>query len=252
MIPGPNLLPAHFPNTCTVEASADSSIVEGLYFSNTNPNSGSIRIRADYVIARYNRCVVFRFENTPSNVLVYGNFVEPEFIGETNSAEIRNNIFGFWYGFPPGTNVTLQNNVIYGTAASNYNDCTLQNNIIASSDFSLNNCIFEHNIFADDDVTVNGVPTDSLGNGNIDSVDLNTVWDLMDPSPDGKYQLIGDSTTNVAIGAGINGEDCGAFGGNTPYRLSGIIKIPEIYLMQIPLTGDTTNMLMIKIKAKSN
>ncbi len=44
-------------------------------------------------------------------------------------------------------------------------------------------------------------------------------------SDDGRYQLAPGSP---AIGAGVGGIDCGAFGGSTPYKLSGIAAIPNI------------------------
>ena len=66
-------------------------------------------------------------------------------------------------------------------------------------------------------------------------------------SPDGQYML---RTGSPAIGAGVNGVDCGMFGGDSPYVLSGIPPIPKIYSFDAPLEGG--NQLPVKIKVKSN
>jgi hypothetical protein len=54
-------------------------------------------------------------------------------------------------------------------------------------------------------------------------------------SLDGKYQL---AVSSPAIGGGVDiggvKPDCGAFGGNNPYQLSGIPAIPSIYSFSFP------------------
>ena len=66
-------------------------------------------------------------------------------------------------------------------------------------------------------------------------------------STDGQWKLIAGST---AIGAGVNGEDCGMFGGSNSYVLSGLPAIPAIYFFTAPAEGG--NQLPVKIKVKSN
>ena len=67
-------------------------------------------------------------------------------------------------------------------------------------------------------------------------------------SPDGKYQLI-DDPANLALTAGIFDDECGMFGGLTPYKLSGIPPIPTIYELNVPAVGNT---LPVQVKARSN
>ncbi len=82
-------------------------------------------------------------------------------------------------------------------------------------------------------------------NSNHENIDMETVF-VGSGSTDGQWQLTDDSP---AIGAGINGEDCGMFGGNTPYKLSGIpSEIPVIYELNVPPSGFN---MSIELKAKS-
>ena len=67
-------------------------------------------------------------------------------------------------------------------------------------------------------------------------------------SPDGKYELL-DDPANLALAAGVWGDECGIFGGSNPYILSGIPPIPSIYELIVPAVGNT---LQIRIKARTN
>jgi len=66
---------------------------------------------------------------------------------------------------------------------------------------------------------------------------------------DGKWMLATDSP---AKGAGVEGADVGAFGGNTPFILSGIPAAPVI--MDMSTSGGGTNSIPLKVKitAKGN
>lgn len=89
-------------------------------------------------------------------------------------------------------------------------------------------------------------------NGNQYNVDMATVFADFDGSleysTDAKWQLKAGSP---AIGAGTGGEDCGAFGGVTPYVLSGIPALPHIYDATIPSTASSQEGLPVTIKVKS-
>lgn len=251
-----------------IAINADSVLIEGFLLLQAT-------IDADNVILRYNRfccyttCCAYgqiRFAGSPVNSFIYGNYIEKGLTGIAIGANIYNNIMlwpvpgslYYWTMNATSINCVVQNNsfgfpeVNNDTGEHFVDNCTFRNNIVNLQEFSMTNATLEYNLFADDDVSINGVPTDSLGNGNIDSIDITTVWDATYPSSDARFQLIGDSMTNPAIGAGINGEDCGPYGGSSPYRIAGIVKVPTIYQMLIPLIGDTTNMLSIRIRAKSN
>ena len=231
----------------------------------------SCQVDADDVIIRYNNfcCKTSQgpggnageviLVNNPVNTMIYGNYIDFRVKGGGSSINVFNNIFGTPVGGSAGWQLNsgcnfciAQNNIVEINSFSYFQNYVFRNNIVASTQFSLTNSIPENNIFVDNAVDIDNVEIDSLGNGNIDSVDINTVWDLTNPSPDGRYMLIGTPMSNPAIGGGASGEDCGIFGGSSPYRLSGVAKIPAVYQMLIPLVGDTTNMLIVTIKAKSN
>ena len=246
------------PGTPSAQIQANSSILEGF-------NVLWMTIHQDSVIVRYNHIggstYGIQFVGTPNNAFVYGNYINYGFNGSAANANIYNNIIPtgntggslLWSSNASNINCVLQNNAFgkQGATEGRIGGVTVRNGILDFADFLFTGpVVLEHNVMVDD--TIGGVAIEDIGTGNIGDVDISTIWDYANPSPDGKYQLIGDSTTNVAFGAGINGEDCGAFGGDSPYRLSGIVKVPTIYYMQIPLVGDTTNMLKVKIRAKSN
>jgi len=67
-------------------------------------------------------------------------------------------------------------------------------------------------------------------------------------STDGKWQLKAGSP---AIGAGVGGIDCGAFGGLGPYILSGLPTGPVIYQLNVSSHSVTGNKLPVTIKVKS-
>jgi hypothetical protein len=66
-------------------------------------------------------------------------------------------------------------------------------------------------------------------------------------SPDAMYQL---KEGSVAIGHGIDGGDCGVFGGDFPYVLSGLPSIPRFYEANISTLGNSDG-LRVSFKAKS-
>ena len=54
---------------------------------------------------------------------------------------------------------------------------------------------------------------------------------------DGRYQLASQSP---ALGAGVDGVDCGPFGGSSPYKLSGVSENPLVTKLQVPLHNSQT------------
>ena len=69
-----------------------------------------------------------------------------------------------------------------------------------------------------------------------------------DYSTDGRYKLASGSP---ATGAGENGIDCGAYGGSTPYKLSGLPPIPHIYEATIPASASGESGLPVTVKIKT-
>jgi hypothetical protein len=68
-------------------------------------------------------------------------------------------------------------------------------------------------------------------------------------STDGFFIL---KANTPAAGYAIDKTDCGAFGGTTPYVLSGIPAIPNIYFLQVTPNATQAGGLKLTIKAKAN
>ena len=86
-----------------------------------------------------------------------------------------------------------------------------------------------------------------IGGINLDSVfvDFNGTNGY---SIDGRYQL---SPNSQARGAGLNGTDCGPFGGDNPYQLSGISDIPFVWQLNVPQQASQGNGVDVGIKVKA-
>jgi hypothetical protein len=87
-------------------------------------------------------------------------------------------------------------------------------------------------------------------NNNQQNIDMETVFVDWDLYIDNGYILASGSP---AIGAGLNGGDCGAFSsdaGDDPYVLSGLPPIPSIFEATVTTIGVSS--LPVNIKASSH
>jgi len=168
------------------------------------------------------------------------------------------------------TNISISNNLIcgpisgyYALSSSSSSSISLLNNVInfrslnGSAGINAYNSIIENNIVCygefegTGNVVKNNVCNETqfgTANGNQQNVDMTTVF-VGTGSTDGKWQLKDGSP---AKGAGTNGIDIGAFGGQNPYMLSGIPPIPTIYEVISPTVGTQQTGLPVQVKAKSN
>jgi len=142
---------------------------------------------------------------------------------------VKNNIFIGWYSGFVGVNSVVQNNIVGGGITSTvYNNNLVENNIIVA-----------------------GAQMPETGSNNIGDVDFADVFidypSGDNTSPDAMYQL---KEGSVAIGHGIDGGDCGVFGGDFPYVLSGLPSIPRFYEANISTLGNSDG-LRVSFKAKS-
>lgn len=107
------------------------------------------------------------------------------------------------------------------------------------------------------------LPTVFLGNvwaltitraGNKGGADKTTYWAGFPNNPlslplEQRYTL---ATASPAKGAGENGVDAGAFGGDDPYVLGGVPFIPTITQLTVPATAPQNGTMTVTIKAQTN
>lgn len=157
---------------------------------------------------------------------------------ECHNALITNNIFSS-SSFTEGEisrmydSVIENNTFVSGFEVTNNSGCTIKNNIVnkvddISSTYNTNSTI-EYNYLASD-------------SDYISSVEGTTV------STDGKWQLL---TSSPGMTAGKNGTQCGAFGGASPYILSGLANVPHIYEIDAPTQASPVDGLNVTVKIVS-
>jgi len=167
------------------------------------------------------------------NIVFTNNIILNEGINfSTNSTGIfANNIFksnSNTLKIPSG--FEIKNNIIISTGTTNITlpdlpRANICNNISSSTHFG----------------------TDNSNQANVN--ETNIFLGSATGSPDGKYQLKDGSP---AKGAGEAGADIGAFGGPSPYALSGIPPGPVILEFSINTYSTSDNKISVKLKAKSN
>ena len=181
---------------------------------------------------------------------------------------IRNNIIpsGTTYPLSGGINnygigSIIENNVIVASVSNvvigNINHATIRNNIIINNktgfdsnqvpyssmvvSFDKNNVI-QNNVLS----TPERYKNDTYSNYYVGATVENTF--VNEGSDDAKWQLL---DTSAAKGAATHGGDCGAFGGATPYVLSGIpMFLPHITEALVP-AKPTDGKITVKLKIEN-
>jgi hypothetical protein len=160
-----------------------------------------------------------------------------------------NNILNGTFGTPSGSTGIISNNLFLhdyfqpGSASS----FEIKNNILMCDDAtqvvmqSIPNISVSNNISA---LSIFGTENGNLAFKTANSMFLGATGN----STDGQYQLL-NSGSNPAMGAANDGGNIGPFGGSSPYRLSGLPSLPNIYELSTGgfVSGDKLN-VHIKIK----
>lgn len=236
-----NLYSARF-DQIVVRDGADGTLLSGLEVTDV------MRIDANNVQISRNR-IRSMVLNSANNAYISQNFVYEKGIRIENgcgSLYISNNILvGAGQGYASITcasgemTAMIFNNVLtYGLEVKN---ATVKNNILVQGElFNSMNNVYQNNVS-------NKLQFGPTGN-NKGNVDMSKVFGGTSKSTDGAYQLAPGSP---AAGAG-EGVDCGAFGGPTPYILSGIPFVPSISKIDAMPTATAGGGLKVTIKAKTN
>ena len=147
------------------------------------------------------------------------------------------------YTIIDANNSTIRNNIVINTRTGfdNNNNVPYSEQYCIDFDGTKNNVI-QNNVFS---ITSNYAPTNYPNNHFVGASIENTF--VMTGSEDGMYQLL---ETSAAKNAATHGGDCGAFGGATPYVLSGIPQflphITEALVSAKPTDGKITVKLKIE------
>jgi len=161
-----------------------------------------------------------------NNVIVKNNYIEVYSIHSLKMAlDLGNGFSGI-----------VENNVIWGNTI--VNNCSFNNNILREGNFTKTNTTWYHNIGNDNQFG------DQYGNQQYVAM-IDVFVNIL--STDGKWQL---KPNSPAVGAGVNGVDCGMFGGDFPYVLSGIPAIPAIYQLDINL-DNVNQQIEVEMSVKS-
>lgn len=239
--------------TVTFNAGSQGSIIEGCDCDIITIGTSNIIIQKNYIHGL--RAIIF--SGNISNIIVRQNYlIGGDVWNQTDAAVYCNNgicnncsIYNNFIDMPEnnfyciyvenGFSGSIFNNVI--TKKIYISNSVFNNNIMVSGTFTQSNCTYTHNI---------GNTTQfGTDNGNQQNINMADVFvGATGNSSDGQWQL---KSGSPAIGAGTNGIDCGMFGGDFPYHLSGVPSIPAIYYHE--QTIDNVNQqLNITIKAKSH
>lgn len=220
----------------------------GLYVTNSiiiRVNNVSIdRCRSFYINSQGNA------SGLPVNANISRSFIDGS-VYDMKNATVTNTIFSR-YGQAiynaDGLYVTnCSLGYVYAAEALNsiFVNCYMYYNYILEfqDPSNVRNCVFTG---ADPSASANY----TAGTNNIFSVAETAFY--IDPQPtalDAQRQL---NATSPGIGAGEGGVDVGAFGGTTPYVLSGIPPIPSVYEITAPNAVNAPDGLPVTIKVRAN
>jgi hypothetical protein len=185
-------------------------------------------------------------QNSDNNIII-NNYISNLSVGASKNTLIANNIFQAHLTTTNQSSSTIINNILQATS-TNSTSITIQNaifrnNIINKSrPYNFTNCTVENNISFN-----TAFPA---GGGNQTGISMATIFVDPNSTVDNGF-VLQTAIANPAKGAGVNGVDCGAFGGSTPFKLALQPAIPAIYNMVIPATvsGNTMN---ITFSTRSN
>lgn len=164
-----------------------------------------------------------------SNCVFIGNTTHIETAGNNNLCCYFNNCL--FANIDDGTHI-LQGGWS-GPLDLNFVNCIMEI-ITINAYHTFQHCIFEGN------------STYITGPGNLQDVDLELV---MEDVNGGDYHLI---TGSPAIGAGLNGEDIGIYGGATPFNdLWYLTRLPSVTEFNCPIVVDENGDLNVHIEAQA-
>ncbi len=225
--------------TITFKYGSNNSIISGLYsgriYCDTVSNINISGNRVNGISLR-----------SSNNIHIHRCYSDEYIDGaNSNGVIINNNIIANYIAFDSESSLDIYNN--YSSWEINVSNSNIYNNINncpgsywnGYRNHSQANCLAKNNIYM-----TNGFGTAENNNFQSNSEQIYPKGLIND-----NYRLTEGST---AIGKGIGGVDCGPFGGDDPYCLSGINYIPTISTLNIPNQASNTSGLKLNVIVKSN
>ena len=249
----------------TADVGANGSVFEGLEINLTNYSGGSLQNilfkRCKIVSSTF---YVYNATDKVSNITFsqcYMSNIALQVSDNTTidaidfqNCIIEDNAGSFYNLNSTGviTNVTFENcSVMGGTVTEAGNIAVYYRNCIFANEPNIaNNDLFDYCTFASNSAThyVAGTSNQfgkaftTVFSGNIDGTEWDASYTLKSGSP--------------AIGYGRDGSnnpiDAGAYGGVTPYKLSGIPPVPAFYKLTAPSTNASANPYTITFSVRAN
>ena len=178
--------------------------------------------------------------------------------GLITNMDFSNNIFKLPNYYNVALNLSdkvsglFKNNFIDGNLGIYIKNFYVLNNIQFSSSNTGNNftnCVVEYNTGTVATMFVSPAGTNNtIGLGNQTKTAAQIAL-LGGTSTDNTNSL---AVASECIGAGKDGTDCGAFGGDYPYKLSGIAPVPNIYKVIIAPISAGSSSISVTVSAKGN
>ncbi|TGE26226.1 hypothetical protein [Hymenobacter metallicola] len=224
-------------SSVSFDAGSQGSEIMGFDGTQVFVNTNNIVVRRNRNVYAY----VGYYVSNVSNVFVSQNYAYYVVVGSGCTNIFITNNYITSSGLSSGSNsvVHVTQNVIDGPGLTTYNSF-VYNNIMNSGSISGTGNSYNNNLCNSTQFPA--------GNGNVQNVTMSNVF-VGTGSTDGKWKL---KSGSPALGAGVNGEDCGMFGGNEPYVLSGLPAIPSIWSFSQPSVVPASGTLQIRIKANSH
>ncbi len=241
----------------TVTVSASGTVIMGLFFQRSlfinasnvtiercrmevpagvnyeNPvyiyTNDSVIVRGCYIVQKADWYSAITIQGGSSQIVIQNNYIE--YAGTLSGSHYAITVI------TSAITADISNNTIYGSVKKVSGGFTFNNNILRFGTFDSTGVTFNNNIG-------NSTQFGTL-NGNQQNVTMSSVF-LLTGSSDARWQVV---PLSPAYHAGLDGTDCGMFGGSSPYRLSGAPPIPSVYSMGGSIDG---SLLYMNVKVKSN
>lgn len=243
--------------TVTLAAGADGS---SLYGMNVTGSIGmNFGVLINNITILNSRVNTFNLFGIGHNFFISGCYVNGAFNFATTSTYTGTTITNNYVGgsgittFASATSlITFTQNIFNNGSIGSLHNSDVRNNIFIGgiSSGTYTGALFKNNVFTVTQASLVAAGA-AVDNTNVFSATTGNLFvGLPGNTTDTQWIL---KTGSLAIGAGVSGEDCGMYGGNTPYRPSGIqVGQPTINSFTTPASVQQNGTLNVKVSAKVN